>query len=822
MATYKITSITSPALQTGTDNLYFCRWSFSKKNTKEFSWEWQYTHNGSVWFSGGSGTTSYSDGPSAFTATYNPPDNASAIRFRVKPVPKQVKKGKKTVDAFKGAWSNWVMATRLNVYPEDAQAPNIEIDNNTLTVRCETSDPLSKVIEFEIVQNDRVVCYRAKAVVYTGVATIKFAAPPGGEYKARCLAYNGGYHSRNWSSYSTKVSTSPNQITKGMVISTTTERSVRITLNETISGAVKYAIQYATKKEYFETGGEVTSVTTDEVIGRSFYVSGLSATEKGDIYYFRVAAINKENQQAPWSPLDMPGSSIILGTKPTAPTTWQSTSTAKIGESVTLYWLHNSEDGSKENKAVLKITEGDQTREIEVPPQPGTDYYESTESKPNFYILDTSGYDKDTTVSWAVKTKGVVPEYGPYSSTRKIEIYYPPTIALNIFKRNEWWWDPFDFEEGNIATAPGEYQDPYDLPIEIIPHYPLFVGVEVFPKSVQPLEAMFKIFSVNAYQTQDYAGDPKWVGMGEEIFSRVTPYEEIEGMENIFHLPLLPKDVSLEDGETYRLQCTVAMSNGLTTTEEITFTVEFEEMGFDINADIEYDPELTCCYIQPYCTEVGDGEEEMPLIKRSTVSVYRKNFDGQFIAIGENLRNTERITVLDPHPTLRRVVYRIVARSDKTGAIYYNDLDPIDIEEIAIIIQWDENWRDLDYNDNYDEEVNPPWVGEILKLPYNVDTSDSASKDRSLVEYIGRPSPVGYYGTQIGQKVTLNSDVPYDENRFEVMEKMRKLQRFLGNAYVREPTGIGYWADVAISFSVTHRELKIPVTVEAVRVEGGL
>jgi hypothetical protein len=44
----------------------------------------------------------------------------------------------------------------------------------------------------------------------------------------------------------------------------------------------------------------------------------------------------------------------------------------------------------------------------------------------------------------------------------------------------------------------------------------------------------------------------------------------------------------------------------------------------------------------------------------------------------------------------------------------------------------------------------------------------------------------------------------------------------MGDVYVREPSGSGYWANIAVSFSQKHCELTIPVSLTISQVEGGL
>ena len=44
----------------------------------------------------------------------------------------------------------------------------------------------------------------------------------------------------------------------------------------------------------------------------------------------------------------------------------------------------------------------------------------------------------------------------------------------------------------------------------------------------------------------------------------------------------------------------------------------------------------------------------------------------------------------------------------------------------------------------------------------------------------------------------------------------------MGDVYVREPSGSGYWANIKVSFSQTHCDLVIPISFTVTRVEGGM
>ena len=114
----------------------------------------------------------------------------------------------------------------------------------------------------------------------------------------------------------------------------------------------------------------------------------------------------------------------------------------------------------------------------------------------------------------------------------------------------------------------------------------------------------------------------------------------------------------------------------------------------------------------------------------------------------------------------------------------------------------------------------PAYAGSLLKLPYNIDVSDSNNPDSVLVEYAGRKHPVSYYGTQLGVSSNWKTDIKKSDK--STLYALRRLQMWMGDVYVREPSGSGYWANVKVSYNINHRDLKIPVTLTITRVEGGM
>lgn len=211
--------------------------------------------------------------------------------------------------------------------------------------------------------------------------------------------------------------------------------------------------------------------------------------------------------------------------------------------------------------------------------------------------------------------------------------------------------------------------------------------------------------------------------------------------------------------------------------------------------------------------------EDATRVDNVTLAVYRREFDGTFTEIASGLDGSKNVTVTDPHPALDYARYRIIATSVDTGAVGYYDIPGYPVGGKAVIIQWDEAWTNFEVSPD-DETAQSTWSGSLLKLPYNIDVSDTYAPDVSLVKYIGRTHPVSYYGTHRGESANWNVEI--DKTDKETLYALRRLAIWMGDVYVREPSGSGYWAHMTVGFSQKHCEQTIPVTLNITRVEGGM
>ena len=761
-------TITGFGLQTGTNRTVYATWDWAEEHTKGYNVRWYYdtgdsNRSGTIWFVGSdTEVTKKQD-------RYNAPSNAKRVRFVVKPVSETYKSNDQEVVYWTANWSTEKIYNFSSNVPTKPSAPSVTLDKYTLTATLDNVDTDATIVQFQVLKDNSTIFATGQATVESDYNYVQYSCyvDAGSEYKVRCRGVRNSLYSE-WSEYSDKVSTIPATPSGFKECYAKTETSVYLEW-DAISTAESYDIEYTTKKEYFDSSDQTTTISGIE--STRYEKTGL---ENGDTYFFRLRAVNSSGK-SPWSEI----SSVVVGKKPGAPTTWSSTTTVLVGEQLTLYWVHNSEDGSSQVSAELELYANGEKELHTI--RNSTD--EDTKDKTSSYTVDTSVYTEGTKLQWRVRTSGVTNEYGDWSVQRTVDVYAPPTLTLTM------------------TDSSGQTFD-------MLKSLPIRIQGSAGPSTQRAIGYHLTITSTSSYETVDQLGKTKIVSRGEELYSRYFDNS------NELSVTLTAGDLSLENNEMYKVTCVVSMNSGRTAESSLYFTVAWDDSNYWINCRIFIDKDSYVAAIQPYCKDKNGS-----ITDDVTLSVYRREFDGKFTEIASEVANARNMFVSDPHPSLDYARYRIVATSKTTGNVEYYDVPAYPVGGKAAIIQWDESWSDLDYTTE-DVIAAPSWAGSMLKLPYNIDVSDNINPDVELVEYIGREHPVSYHGTQIGSKSTWNMDVPaYDK---ETIYALRRLQKWMGNVYVREPSGSGYWATVTVSFSIKHCEVVIPVTLKITRVEGGI
>ena len=768
--TSSVASNVTVGLQADSDRTLIARWDWSRSDTDHYLVRWWWGAEGAET----NGILAVED-ERVSTAwrghVWTAPSSANRASFYVKPVAKTTKdkKGNET-SPWTAGWSTKVTYYFKDNPPLTPNQPDVEIKDYTLTATLDGLENLNaETIEFHVYQDNGHLFASETVKIVTYHASCTFTIEPGHEYKVQARSWRGDLHS-DWSGYSGNQTTKPSASSGITTCRANSSTSVYLEW-ASVANAESYDIEYTTKREYFDSSDRTTTVSNIETT--QYTKTGL---ESGQEYFFRVRAVNNHGASA-WSE----PKSIVLGKKPAAPTTWSSTTTAVIGEPLYLYWVHNTEDGSKQVKAELEL-DINGTKTTQIINNPTADD-EEAEEKTSSYTFDTSGHTDGLKLQWRVRTCGITGEYGDWSVQREVTVYAPPTLSLNVTDLN-----------GDI--------------LESLTSFPLNVTGIAGPLPQKPIGYHLSITANESYETVDQIGNKMFINKDDQVYSK---YFDISDSLNV---TLSANDVDLENNVEYTVKGTVTMDSGLTAESSSSFVVAWTDALYEPNAEIGIHEDTYSAVIRPYCE---DENEE--LIEDVTLSVYRREFDGSFTEIATGMNNTRATFVVDPHPALDYARYRIVAISKSTGSVSYYDIPGYPVGGIAVIIQWSERWTDFDVVDDIPTEERV-WTGSMLKLPYNIDVSSEHKPDVSLVEYIGRKHPVSYYGTQIGETATWNTVIPKSDK--ETLYALRRLAAWMGNVYVREPSGSGYWANITVSFNVKHLDLTIPITLNVTRVEGGV
>ena len=821
-------TITAFGLQANTDRTFFGTWSWSRDNTAHFEIRWFYGTGDKAKFTGNSSTVEWLDNAQP-QSIYTAPENATYVSFQVKPIAKTHKVNNSDVYYWTAQWSTEQFYYMKNLPPAKPPTPTVTMEDYTLKVEVNGVEEDGIDIEFEIIQNDLTVYKTGKSKVTRSVAKYSCSVSPGYSYKVRCRALKNNLRS-GWTDYSSNVNTKPNKPEKINDLRAVSETAITLTWDEAIT-AESYDIEYAIRLDYL--GMSNASTTINNITAPRYTITGLSTGEK---YFVRVRAVNAQGT-SDWTE----AKSIILGAVPSAPTTWSTSTTVTVGEDMKFYWMHNSKDGSKESKAELSyvVDNGSEVLKEIVKVDTSDDV--------SYYWLPTLSYREGASIKWRVRTAGITGEYGPWSVTRTITIYAPPSLSLVI-------------SDDGLNTRS----------LRQITKYPFYIKAVAGPSSQIPIGYHFSIIAKDTYETMDEHGNVKMVIAGQEIYSNF-----LDVNERLILLTMTPSDVNLENNIEYELLCTVTMNSGLTEDASAEFRVSLDDVTYYPAAEILFDETTLSASIRPYCTytpyifyQVSYNESTgvytrtntaispiegtsvdnalttqedlvfvgvnasgetiyfsvIPsnreyLVENVVLSVYRKDYDGRFVEIAKDIPNLDNRYVTDPHPSLDLATYRVVATDTTNGSISYTDIPGYPIGIKSVIIQWDETWSNLEIlGDNPTDEVS--WAGSMLKLPYNIDVSDSNEMDVSLIEYIGRSHPVTYYGTQLGVTSTWRMEIPKTDKA--TLYGLRLLAIYTGDVYVREPSGSGYWANISVSYEQKHRELTIPITLTIKRVEGGM
>lgn len=802
----------------------FATWSWERDYTKNFKYEWlEYIKDEGGWQGKGEQTTADAADAHCFS-TFKASDSATKVKFRILPVGDTYKSGQKELQRWTTDKPTWVSKEydfSKNPPLQLKSAPNVTVKDRTITITYNNVDfkELSATsVRFQIIKNNKSSVHTSDPIKVnqtTQYVTYQWQAEYGAEYKVRACSVNSAGDESAYSEYSDSVKTAPVAPKKAPTC-TAVERidgnnkSIAVNVKwDKVEAATKYRIEYVTTKTDFDNVPTNISSQDTEDERTSIQIVGLTS---GLTYYFRVRVIDDSTSQEVISD-PSPIATITIGEPPGPPTTWSSSNSAFVGETMELNWIHNTTDGSAQTKARLKlVVNGDSWSPVELVNATTINSGETVVSTPfpsgfeepwgtlvsykgELHVKMNTNHPsfRNAKIEWSVATAGITGQFdnNNWSTPRTIHIYEKPTLELSVTS---------DLDGNNLI-------DSATNPLTKFPFY-IRGEVSLTDHEIQrPIGYYVTIESDESYETVDESGRTKLVSAGDAVYNRYAD------TSSDLVLEMSADNIDLEPYVNYKVRCVASMSTGLTV-EQVFYPVmaEWEETPYGISAKVDVNTDTYTAVIYPACIDANED-----LVENITLAVYRREYDGGLTKIASGIPNSGA-AVTDPHPALDYARYRIIATDTLTGAVSFYDMPGVPVKCSSIIIQWDEEWENYDTSDMTVVE-DPKWSGSFLKLPYNVSVQDDRKLEVAMVTYAGRSRPVSYFGTAIDESSTWDVAIPKDDT--ETIYALRRLSIWPGNAYVREPSGTGYWAVVRPRFDLKYDALTVSVTFDITRVEGG-
>lgn len=781
-----------PDLQNDTERLYFFDWKVpdaSSKYGKSIKYKvkeggktksktitfanaisgytvvWQYYTTDKRWFPGTTETIT------SKVSTYDPPDNASKIRVKVKANSKTyTNSNNKTAHYFNdGKYTAWFTKQIDNVTndPEEPSSPTIVVDYEAGTFHAylATNDENTKTVEFDYCRDDlsNSTVHNGTYPVLKGRATSSdYAMVSGCVYRIRCRGINSLGEVGDWSPWSENIEAAPIKVTD-FAIDKFDENAVEFTWNEVDKALsdISYRIEYTTNSKFFDNSP--SNVNSSDFSENHAIITGL---ELGHTWYFRIKAVNGVAESRAWSTV----LSITLYKKPDPPIAWSNLSVITDGTSPKIYWIHNPLDGSPEENALLTYTlsgprySSPVTKNVYI--EGVKDAFGNWESSKTRSYTFSEDFLDTTSIDWKIKTKGIGPDFSEYSQQKTIEFYKKPFLAVEVFQDN-----------GNIvisASVMGTKQTVVGY------HYEVYTQTEHYIPTIE--------------------GELELVAADQLIFSRIEKSET--------SIIIQKDDLLLASGKKYKFVVTIATDAGLSVESYVTKIISGD-------SSVVNDPKLL-----ENLSTILSGRYLTTDLSVSTKSLadipycYRIENTGRFTPIVKKLLLEDSIVFTDEKPPLSNGMYRFVYVDSVYGKVtYFETEQPLSFKSLA-----PSRFNGI-YPDEVVDSILIEWEDKHLILPYNVDVSSEYTKTGSLIEYEGRVDPVGAYGIYQSESATWKSEV--DKNDYKLLNLVRALAIYSDAVYVREPSGSSFKANVTVTFEQTHNQPAVPITLNVTRIEDG-
>lgn len=831
--------------ETGVEHGILVAWTFAKSSrdkTDHFTvdyeyWTGSYKKSGSnyteVWSN--AGTTDYSVAASellnkkAYRVSWTAPNNALKARARVLPVAQKDKKGNAK---YKGAkWSaKKAVDFRLDALPAPSISVSFNADTSEATVSVTSNDVDAKTCQILAYNAAKTRKYNSGNVALSnGGYTVKKGVDAGETWTFQALVRSHEEKKASPWAYAAPVIAKPSAPTL-KTVAANGDDGIKATYSSV--ACQSYTVEYvADSYAYFNSNREAVRTVTG-VGGTTFIQTGL---ELGHKWFVRVRAVNQSGE-GPWSTEEISAKLVL---NPDVPTTYDTDPSYKRSDSVRMRWTHNCEGNSEQSAAqvAMKLSTQTDAQATLYSVSPGTDM---------FLVRPLSGYADNSVVQWRVQTKGNRSEWSEWSVWRQFAVYDLPSVTCSLSQNGEFVLVPTS-EEGYSSKQPNEegwyeyseengYYSTEDVSVVTGKEYYRFDGTGTSEASTVG-NALRSIPLLVRMESQGGGGIP--VGYHLTIMaSEGYSYEAVDGTtvmvpegaivyqkdystnERSFDAEI-GVEAGFQDGASYIVVVEVAMNSGLhATSTECPLDIDFNAKMPDPEGTITFAPDDLLAEVRCACYDEIDGPDdtyEKVLVDDVDLSVYRINADGSVTLVQSELPNTGHASVVDPHATFGKCQYRILVRSLLTGQSVYSD-EEADSPHSTCCVQWDESWSEYVESEEDEPGAMQTYTGNRIDGLYNLNLDESGSMQSEDAEYIGRKHPVSYYGTQRGHSASYRVDFPKTD--LETLSKCRRLMDYPGDAYVREPSGLGFWAHISNPrISRSYDSQAVSFTFEAIHVD---
>lgn len=528
-------------------------------------------------------------------------------------------------------------------------------------------------------------------------------------------------------------------------------------LGSSESFQVEY-IDYAEGLENNDTKAKTAELS--ESAGTSHVIT-LSEAEAGMSWWARVRR-RTNNGVSAWSSIvtaAIPAPAEQAATENLgAPTASQTLMAYAMDDDILLSWVHNSGEGSQQSAYQVEIIRSDGTTET---------YSGSGDVgvSPSIYITpvdvgnaDGSDLDDGATLMWRVRTQGAYEGYwSPWSRTQSFRVFASPLAGISVT-------DPLSS---------------YPLVIEVGATSQSGLGL---PDGNAPLSCQVSIAPASDVETTSSDGTVTTIAAGETVWSGWYTRTSGNFADGAWTIGLNSSDVRLVGSAAYYVTAVVVTEAGMRAEASATFEVSW---GGELPAPMcsaSFDADALSCRIWPWCEEMADdgaqggGEPDEPtfeLVDGVTLSVWRVLQDGSTELVADGIANDGESYVDDPRCAFGTCTYRIVAEMEDTGV---QSVDEYTVETPH-------------------QRVDIQFGSERVELKYNIEWAEAHGPDVELLRFHGRRHPVAHWGTQSGQTFRVHGSLARGTDA-ETLAKLRSLAEHRGPCFVREPTGLAWWASV--------------------------